>query len=117
MRTATVEPELPLSESVDAIKESVDRLERLLPKRDDVGVLMDFLEDDLREGLDAISQVEGHFYDVLEALRSEKLAPLTLIDVAEDFRVLNRLEYLMVVVTQLRKRLAQAAGKLHSEAR
>lgn len=114
MRTATAETDFPLSTSVDAIKESVDRLERMLPQREDSAVLMDFLEDDLREGLDAIAQVESHFHDVVEAMRSDRVAPITLLEVAEDFRVLNRLEYLMVVVTQLRKRLAQAAGKLHA---
>ncbi len=115
MRTAIAEAELPLSESVDAIKESVDRLERMLPQREDTAVLMDFLEDDLREGLDAIAQVESHFNDVVDAMRSDRVHPVSLLEVAEDFRVLNRLEYLMVVVTQMRKRLAQAAGKLRSE--
>ena len=38
--------------------------------------------------------------------------PIRLIELAEDFRVLNRLEYLMVVVAQLRKRLSQTAGKI-----
>ena len=38
--------------------------------------------------------------------------PLHSNPIAEDFRVLNRLEYLMVVVSQLRKRLSQAAGKI-----
>jgi polyhydroxyalkanoate synthesis regulator phasin len=114
MRTVTAEADLPLSTSVDAIKESVDRLERLLPRREDSAVLMDFLEDDLREGLDAIAQVESHFNDVVDALRSDRVGPISLLEVAEDFRVLNRLEYLMVVVSQLRKRLAQAAGKMHA---
>ncbi len=102
----------PLSRSVDAIKESVDRLERFLPKREDSEVLLDFLEDDLREGLDAIGEVEAHFTDVLEALRSERPTGIRLVELADDFRVLNRLEYLMVVAAQLRKRLSQAAGKL-----
>ena len=34
----------PLSRTVDAIKESVDRLERFLPQREDSEVLLDFLE-------------------------------------------------------------------------
>ena len=103
----------PLSRTVDAIKESVDRLERFLPAREDSEVLLDFLEDDLREGLDAIGEVEAHFTDILDTLRGERPTPIRLVELAEDFRVLNRLEYLMVVVAQLRKRLSQAAGKLN----
>lgn len=105
-------PSLSLSKSVDAIRESVDRLERLLPDREDSAILLDFIEDDLREGLDAISEVEAHFTDVLDTLRADKVTPINLCDAAEDFRVLNRIEYLMVVVSQLRRRLSQAAGKM-----
>ena len=103
---------IPLSKSVDAIRESVERLEQFMPQREDAEVLVDFLEDDLREGLDAISEVESHFTDVLDVLRNERPTPIGLLEAAEDFRVLNRLEYLMVVVAQLRRRLSQAAGKL-----
>ena len=107
----------PLSKSVDAIGESVDRLERFLPQREDSSVLLDFLEDDLREGLDAIVEVEAHFTDILDTLRADKVTPIKLLDAAEDFRVLNRIEYLMVVVAQLRRRLSQAAGKRRERSR
>ncbi len=109
LQTATA---FPLSKSVDAIRESVDRLEKLLPAREDSAIVLDFIEDDLREGLDAISEVEAHFTDILDTLRGDKLTPIKLLDAAEDFRVLNRIEYLMVVVAQLRRRLSQAAGKM-----
>ena len=98
---------------VDSVRESVQRLEALLPQREDTAVILDFLEDDLREGLDAIAEVEGHFTDILDTLSTAKLTPVKVAELAEDFRVLNRLEYLMVVVAQLRRRLSQAAGKLH----
>lgn len=101
-----------LSRSVDAIGESVERLARFLPEREDSEVLLDFLEDDLREGLDAIADVEAHFTDVLDTLRSDRLSALRLTDAAEDFRVLHRLEHLMVTIAQLRRRLCQAAGKM-----
>jgi hypothetical protein len=114
MATTALANSVPLSRTVDAIAESVDRLERLLPRREDAEVLLDFLEDDLREGLDAVGEVEAHFTDVLDTLRSSKLSPATLLDAAEDFRVLNRLEYLTVVVSQLRKRLMQAAGQIRN---
>ncbi len=107
----------PLSKSVDAIRDSVERLECLLPHREDAAVVVDFIEDDIREGLDAVSEVESHFTDILDALRSEQVTPIALLNVAEDFRVLNRIEYLMVVVSQLRRRLSQAAGQLRERAR
>jgi hypothetical protein len=103
---------LSLRQSVDSVKESVDRLEALLPEREDNAVLLDFLEDDLRESMDAISDVEAHFTDVLDSLRTAPITPQALVDLADDTRVLNRLEYLMVVASQLRKRLTQAAGRI-----
>ena len=112
MSTTHTPSAAPLSKSVDAIGESVERLERYLPKREDSAVLLDFLEDDLREGLDAIGEIEAHFTDILDALRTERPSPIRVLEAAEDYRVLNRLEYLTVVVSQLRRRLGQAAGKI-----
>jgi hypothetical protein len=103
---------VPLAKSVDAIGDCVARLERCLPEREDVAVLVDFLEDDLREGLDAVAEVESHFTGILELLRTERPSPIRLLEAAEDFRVLTRLEYLMLVVAQLRRRMSQAAGTL-----
>jgi hypothetical protein len=106
-----------VSKSVDAIRDSVDRLEQLLPEREDSAVVLDFIEDDLREGLEAVSEVETHFTDILDTLRSDSVSPIRLLEAAEDFRVLNRIEYLTVVVAQLRRRLHQAAGKMRENPR
>jgi predicted ATPase len=67
------------------------------------------------EAAEAVVQLAGANTDVLDLLRNEEPSPIALMDAAEDFRVLNRLEYLMVVVAQLRRRLSQAAGKLREE--
>lgn len=99
-------------EREDPVKDAVSRLAAALPDREDCRVLADFLEDDLREGLLAIGDVEAHFTDILDALRSDRLKPIALLNASEDYRVLERLEYLMVVVSQLRRRLSQGAGKL-----
>jgi hypothetical protein len=99
-------------EVVDEIGRCVDRLEALLPEREDTQVLLDFLEDDLREGMTAVAEVEEHFAHVLETLNGSRLSPAALIEAGEDFRILNRLDYLHLVVGQLRKRLSQAAGRL-----
>jgi len=103
----------PLAPRADPIREAAARLLDALPDRTDAKVLVDFLEDDLREGLAAVADVEAHFTDVLDALRAERPSPIRLIDAAEDLHVLQRLEYLVTVVSQLRRRLCQAAGKIH----
>jgi hypothetical protein len=102
----------PLSRSVDAIRESVARLEAYLPPQEESEVLVDFLEDDLREGLTAVAEVETYFTDILDLLANEKPSAIRLLDAADDLRTLARLEYLFVVVSQLRKRLGQAAGRV-----
>lgn len=98
----------------DVIREAVERLADVLPEREDVKVLIDFLEDDLREGLEAVGEVEAHFTDILDTLRSDRVSPIKLLDAADDFRALQKLEYLLVVVAHLRRRLSQAAGKLRN---
>jgi len=103
-----------LSERADPIREAVERLAEVLPDREDSKVLVDFLEDDLREGLGAISDVEAHFTDVLDALRADRLTPLRLMEASEDLHALERLEYLLTVVSQMRRRLSQAAGRLRA---
>src|SRR5512140_3303111 len=80
----------------DPIREAAARLLDALPDRTDAQVLVDFLEDDLREGLAAVADVEAHFTDVLDALRSE------------------RVERLASVVSRLRRLLCQGAGKIHA---
>jgi hypothetical protein len=103
---------VPAREREDPIREAAKRLLGVLPAREDSRVLVDFLEDDLREGFDAIADVEAHFVEVLDALRADHLTPLGLLDASEDLRVLQRLEYLLTVVSQLRRRLSQAAGRV-----
>jgi hypothetical protein len=102
----------PLSRSVDAITDSVNRLQAYLPQQEDSEVLLDFLEDDLREGLLAVAEVESYFTDIVELLSNERPSAIRLLEAADDFRTLSRLEYLFVIVSQLRKRLNQAAGRV-----
>lgn len=97
---------------VDPVSEATARLEASLPAREDARVLVDFLGDELREGLAALDGVEAHFTDVLDALRADRLSPVRLVEAAENAVVLEQLETIEGVVRQLRKRLSQAAGKL-----
>lgn len=94
----------------DPLHQAVEHLGHALPERADSTVLLDFLEDDLREGLDALGDVEAHFTDVLESLQPGTLSPLALLEAGDDYRVLQRLELLMDVATRVRRRLSQAAG-------
>jgi hypothetical protein len=96
----------------DPVGEATESLSRALPARTDAEVLVDLLEDDLREGLDALGDVECHFADVLDALRVEHPSPLALLSVGDEQLVLQRLDALVSVVTQVRRRLGQAAGML-----
>ncbi|WP_044890061.1 hypothetical protein [Myxococcus hansupus] len=93
----------------DPVRVAVERLARSLPARTDAAVLVDLLEDDLREGLDALGDVEAHFTDLLDTLRTEALTPATLVDSGDDLRVLQQLDSLHDSVVRLRKRLSQAA--------
>ncbi|RKG53743.1 hypothetical protein D7X30_30260 [Corallococcus sp. AB011P] len=98
----------------DPVRGAVERLARTLPAREDSTVLLDFVEDDLREGLDALGDVQAHFHDLLLALHRETLTPVALMNAGENLHVLQRLEDLHEVVTQLRRRLSQAAGMIRN---
>jgi hypothetical protein len=94
----------------DPLRQAVEHLGHALPSRADSTVLLDFLEDDLREGLDALGDVEAHFADVLEALQSSAPSPLSLLSAGDDLLVLQRLAVLEEVVRRVRRRMSQAAG-------
>ncbi|WP_224245861.1 hypothetical protein [Hyalangium gracile] len=100
------------SASEDPLREAMENLARVLPARTDAAVLVDLLGDDLREGLDALGDVECHFADVLDAMRMERPSPIALISLGDDQLVLERLEVLVGVVSQVRRRLSQAAGMM-----
>jgi hypothetical protein len=98
----------------DPLHEAVESLSAALPARADAAVLVELLEDDLREGLDALGEVEAHFSEVIEALGAETPSPFVLLSVADEQRVLQRLDTLMNVVTQVRRRLSKASGLLRA---
>ncbi len=99
----------------DTVREAIDRLEAALPRREDSQVLIDFLEDDLREGLAAVAEVEAHFTDVLDTLRGGPLTPIALLEASDDLRVLQQIELLHTAVSHLRRRMSQAAGRLKAK--
>ncbi|MCP3103185.1 hypothetical protein LZ198_30325 [Myxococcus sp. K15C18031901] len=98
------------SRQADPVRVATERLARALPSRTDATVLVDLLEDDLREGMDALGDVEAHFTDLIETLRAGSLSPASLVNSGDDVRVLERLDDLHDLVLQVRKRLSQAAA-------
>ncbi|MDC0715021.1 hypothetical protein POL68_41615 [Stigmatella sp. ncwal1] len=98
----------------DPLREAVESLSQALPARADAAVLVELLEDDLREGLDALGDVEAHFSEVIDALSADTPSAFALISVGDEQRVLQRLDTLMGVVTQVRRRLSKAAGLLRA---
>ena len=93
----------------DPLRKSMEHLAHRLPARADAVVLLDFLEDDLREGLDALVDVEAHFSEVLAALQPGSASPAALVQAGDDTLVQKRLDLLVDVTTRLRRRLSQAA--------
>ncbi|HZI12324.1 MAG TPA: hypothetical protein VE153_18205, partial [Myxococcus sp.] len=73
----------------DPVRVAAERLAHALPARTDATVLVELLEDDLREGLDALGDVEAHFTDLLDTRRTETLTPAALLEAGEDLRVLQ----------------------------
>lgn len=98
---------------LDPIARGVQRLARRLPVRDDTRVLVDFLEDDLREGLEAVEGLQEHFLEVLTALDEGELSPVLLLDVGDPSRALGQVERLITILPELRRRLSRAAATLH----
>lgn len=97
----------------DPIQRGVRRLAGRLPARDDTRVLMDFLEDELREGLEAVEGLQDHFLEVVTALEEGELSPVLLLDVGDPSRALGQVERLITILPELRRRLSRAAAAMH----
>ncbi|MBI5543883.1 MAG: hypothetical protein HY901_08360 [Deltaproteobacteria bacterium] len=95
----------------DAIREAVLRLRRQMRRASDDPVRVDLLEDDLREGLNTADEVRAFFDDVLALLVNPDTRGRDLVDLADDPQVLDQLDYLVVVVNNLRRRLMQLAAR------
>ena len=72
----------------------------------------DFLEDDLIEAADALADLEAYFQEVVESLDRPAPSPGALSERAGDVTPLDRADHLHLVLTNLRRRLLQVAGRL-----
>ncbi|MGC4115402.1 MAG: hypothetical protein QM765_12520 [Myxococcales bacterium] len=95
----------------DAIREVVLRLRRQTRRQGDDPVRVDLLEDDLREGLKTVELVREYIDDVLTLLANPDTRARDIIDIADDSQVIDNLDYLVVVVNNLRRRLVQIATR------
>lgn len=97
----------------DEVHAAIEHLRgRFFRRRGQDQVLVDFLEDELREGQQAVDAVAAYFDEVLATLRDRETTAAGLIDLADDSAVLDRLEDLEAAVGNLRKRLLKVAARV-----
>lgn len=77
-----------------------------------IGNLMLFVDDDLRETALAITRIEGYLTRTLTALESPDLRRQDLQALSADVDVLDHLDQLNETLESLRRRLAKLAGEM-----
>lgn len=77
-----------------------------------IGNLMLFVDDDLRETALAITRIEGYLTRTLSALESPSLCRKDVQTLAADVDVLDHLDHLNETLESLRRRLAKLAGEM-----
>lgn len=77
-----------------------------------IGNLMLFVDDDLRETALAITRIEGYLTRTLGALESPDLRRKDVQTLAADMDVLDHLDQLNETLESLRRRLAKLAGEM-----
>lgn len=77
-----------------------------------IGNMMLFVDDDLRETALAITRIEGYLTRTLSALESPDLRRKDVQALASDMDVLDHLDQLNETLESLRRRLAKLAGEM-----
>jgi hypothetical protein len=75
-------------------------------------VVLDFLEDDLRESRAALAAVAAYLANVEGALADEVPTPERLLSLAQSVDPATQVDYLQSVLTSVRRRLAQVAARM-----
>lgn len=86
--------------------------QRLAGKTAREHVVLDFLEDDLRESRAALAAVAAYLANVEGALADEAPTPERLLALAGALDPLEQLEYLQSVLSSVRRRLSQVAARM-----
>lgn len=84
----------------------------VLASVENIGNLMLFLDDDLREAALAITQLEQYLVRALGVLESSDLSRRDVQGVASDVDVLDQLDHLNETLESLRRRLAKLASQM-----
>jgi len=113
MRDATALQSFEETGREDAIQQVVARLRTQMRRTTDDPIRIDLIEDDLREGLKTVGDVQEWFDDILTLLANPDTRGRDLVDLADDSRVLDQLDYLVVVANNLRRRLLQLSVRGH----
>jgi hypothetical protein len=98
--------------AADLAEEATARLARALPKDADTEVTLSLLEDDLREGLSALADLEAHFSELISALGAPRPRPIELLESAAEQRALSQVDALADLLPHLRRRVSRLAGRL-----
>lgn len=75
-------------------------------------VVLDFLEDDLREARAALAGVAGYLASVEGALAGEAPSPERLMALARSVDPAAQVDYLQTVLASVRRRLSQVAARM-----
>lgn len=75
-------------------------------------VVLDFLEDDLREASAALAGVAAYLANVEGALADEAPSPERLLSLARSIDPAEQVDYLQTVLASLRRRLSQVAARM-----
>ncbi len=75
-------------------------------------VVLDFLEDDLREARTALATVAAYLANVEGALADEAPSPERLVSLARAIDPAERIDYLQTVLASVRRRLSQVAARM-----
>ncbi|HVO18578.1 MAG TPA: hypothetical protein VMU15_04940 [Anaeromyxobacter sp.] len=97
----------------DAVDGAVDALRRRLAESTArEHVVLDFLEDDLRESRAALSAVAAFLANVEAALSDEAPTPERLMSLARAVDPAAQVDYLQTVLASVRRRLSQVAARM-----
>ena len=107
---AVIEAAPPVQAGKRAILEELRR--RLPPESDKDAVVLDFLEDDLREAGEALAAVASYVDEVERALGGTAARKEEVLALAAGRGPLEQVEYLAGVLQTLRRRLVQVSARL-----
>ena len=107
---AVIEAAPPAPAGKPALLEGLRR--RLPPESDKDAVVLDFLEDDLREAREALATVGSYFGDVEAAVAGSASGKDEFLALALGRGPVEQLEYLAGVLQTLRRRLVQVSARL-----